>query len=183
MKYHALYSITLTWLNISFSLATYGQGTTPPQKAAGSIITDDVMMLGSAAAGVEPLACCPFAKSKVYQIEAGKNARIDWGLAKSLNGDSLRVMLVEIQRAGEVISRFTLVMRPKEAMKTLQCMKGFGCAGTWEAFPWKAPKGNYLDHTGLKFRLRPGNTKFFTLENYDEKLPLTVRINPCGAEK
>ena len=61
----------------------------------------------------------------------------------------------------------------------MQCMKGLGCEGVWEAYPWKSPNGNYLEHPQHKFRVTPGGAGFFTVQNLDDKIPISIRVNPC----
>lgn len=155
------------------------------QKAAipiskSTIITDDVMMLTTPAVGLEALACCPYPASRALTAPAGWSVQIDWALAKHFGADTLQVLQLEIVKGNAAVAQFTLTFKPRQKPMTMQCMKGFGCEGVWEAYPWKSPNGNYLEHPQHKFRVTPGGAAFFTVQNLDDTAPITVRVNPCG---
>lgn len=157
-------------------LAQQKTASTPP---AHRIITDDVMMLTTPAAGLETLACCPYPRTRTVNVAAGRRAQIDWTDARRYGRDTLRVIRLEIVKADVPVAQFTLTLKPRQKPMTMQCMKGFGCTGVWEAYPWKSPNGNYLEHPQHKFRVVPGGVAFFTVQNLDDKVPITVRVNPC----
>ncbi|GEM_PF-1328697 len=160
-----------------FSQHLAAQGDKPPK--GKYIIIDDIMMLSTAAKGVEPLACCPFPGTRDAVVAAGKSVQIPWKYAKVWGRDTLRIIQLEVVKAGTVVAQFTLTLKPTQKPMVMQCMKGFGCVGTWEAYPWKAPRGNYLEHTTHKFRVTPNNTNYLTVLNLDAETPITVRVNPC----
>ncbi|MCC6459483.1 MAG: hypothetical protein IT260_03365 [Saprospiraceae bacterium] len=152
----------------------------PAARQAGTIITDDVMMLTTAARGLEPLACCPYPAGQTYSIAPGAQCRVDWSAARQYGRDTLRLLQLEIVKGKAPVAQFTLSLKPRAKPMLLQCMKGFGCEGVWEAYPWKSPKGNYLEHTLHLFRVVPVGGAYLRVENLDEKTPITVRVNPCA---
>ncbi len=177
MKKNALL-LTLTWASL---LPLHGQAPqTPAPVPAHRIITDDVMMLTTSAAGLETLACCPYPRAWAVTVAAGRQARIDWADGRRYGRDTLRVIRIEIVKANMPVAQFTLTLKPRQKPMAMQCMKGFGCEGVWEAYPWKSPNGNYLEHPQHKFRVTPGGAAFFTVQNLDDKVPFTVRVNPCA---
>ena len=149
-----------------------------PQKTRG-IIVDEIMMLATPAKGVEPLACCPYKSNRSEDLAPGKSCQVTWKEGKTFGRDTLRLVRLEIVKGGATVAQFTVTLKPQQEPMVMQCMKGFGCTGTWEAFPWKSPKGNYLEHTTHKFRLTPNNATYFTVQNLDDKTPITVKVNPC----
>ncbi len=168
----AVFSI---WLAPAAALA---QQKERPQNKEG-IIVDEIMMLTTAAKGAEPLACCPYVRTRADTLAPGKSCRVNWKEGKTFGRDTLRLVRLEIMKGGASVAKFTVTLKPQQKPMAMQCMKGFGCTGTWEAFPWKSPKGNYLEHTTHKFRLTPNNATYFTVQNLDDKTPITVKVNPC----
>lgn len=153
---------------------------TPAGRQPGTIITDDVMMLNTPARGIEALACCPYPASQNIEIAPGAQCRIDWSAARQYGRDTLRLLQLEILKGKGSVAQFTLSLKPRPRPMLLQCMKGFGCEGEWEAYPWKSPQGNFLEHTRFRFRVVPEGGQYLRVENLDEKTPITLRVNPCG---
>lgn len=175
MKNYA-FLVALLWV-LLFPFRGVAQQKSEP--ASLRIITDDVMMLTTAAVGLEALACCPYPRTRTINVAAGRQTRIDWADGRRFGRDTLRVIRLEIVKDKAPVAQFTLTLKPRQKPMVMQCMKGFGCAGAWEVYPWKSPDGNYLEHPQHKFRVTPGGATFFTVQNLDDKVPITVRINPC----
>ena len=175
MKNYA-FLVALLWV-LLFPFRGVAQQKSEP--ALQRIITDDVMMLSSAAVGLEALACCPYPRTRTINVAAGRQTRIDWADGRRLGRDTLRVIRLEIVKDKAPVAQFTLTLKPRQKPMVMQCMKGFGCAGAWEAYPWKSPNGNYLEHPQHKFRVTPGGAAFFTVQNLDDKIPISIRVNPC----
>lgn len=163
------------WLAPSVALA---QQKDAPQKTTG-IIIDEIMMMTTAAKGAERLACCPYAHTRVDSVAPGKSCRVNWSDGKTFGRDTLRLVRLEVIKGGVSVAQFTVSLQPQQKPMVMQCMKGFGCTGSWEAYPWKSAKGNYLEQTTHKFRLTPNTSSYFTIQNLDNKLPITVKVNPC----
>jgi len=101
MKKNALL-LTLTWASL---LPLHGQAPqTPAPVPAHRIITDDVMMLTTAAAGLEALACCPYPRTRTVQVAAGSQARIDWADGRRYGRDTLWVIRIEIVKADVLVA-------------------------------------------------------------------------------
>ncbi len=173
-KYSFLFALVSALL---FPLQGLAQQESEP--ASRRIIIDDVMMLTTAAVGLETLACCPYPRTRTINVAAGRQTRIDWADGRHYGRDTLRVIRLEILKDKALVAQFTLTLKPRQKPMVMQCMKGFGCAGAWEAYPWKSPNGNYLEHPQHKFRVTPGGASFFTVQNLDNKIPITIRVNPC----
>lgn len=165
-------------------LLVAAQTKTPP-KAQGKpsdpkeiIITDDVMMLDAPLRGAEQQACCPYPSGRSIDVGAGRHTRIAWQEGKSA-GDTLRLIRLEIRKAGVSIAQLTLSLRTGSKTIVMQCMKGFGCEKGWEAYPWKSKNGNFLEHPTHRFRIVPDGAAHFRIQNLDESVALSVQVNPC----
>jgi hypothetical protein len=165
-------------------LLAAAQTKTPP-KAQGKpaapkeiIITDDVMMLDAPLRGAEQHACCPYPSGRNIEVGAGRHERIAWQEGKSA-GDTLRLIRLEIRKAGAIVAQLTLSLRSGSKKIVMQCMKGFGCEKGWEAYPWKSKDGNFLEHPTHRFRIAPDGADHFRIQNLDESVALSVRVNPC----
>lgn len=143
------------------------------------IITDDVLMLTTPAVGLEMEACDDFVSNRSLQIAGNQAGTVLWSEAKSLPNDTLKIIRLEfLSDAGSVV-QFTMTLRLLSGKPAeIQCMKGFGCTGTWENFPWVVPGANFLDQTEFKFRVKPVGIDRFTIENYNADKTLTVKVNP-----
>lgn len=153
-------------------------GKPAPQKEI--IITDDVMMLDAPLRGAEQQACCPYPSRRNIDVGANQSTRIAWQEGKSIPGDSIRFIRLEIRKAGVSIAQLTLSLRTGGKTAIMQCMKGFGCEKSWEAYPWKSKTGNFLEHPTHHFRIIPDGATHFRIQNLDEKTALNVLINPCA---
>ena len=143
------------------------------------IVTDDVLMLTRVAAGLETFACGNFTMSRTFNLPASNTQTVQWSEGKSLTNDTLKIIRLEIQSDTGSVAKFTMTLRPLNGKPSeIQCMKGFGCTGTWEHFPWIAPGQNFLDQTVFKFKVKPVGTGSFTIENYNTDKALMVRVNP-----
>lgn len=143
------------------------------------IVTDDVLMLTVPASGLETAACDNFATDRSFSLPATNTQSVNWNEAKSLANDTLKIIRLEILSDTGVVAQFTMTLRPLSGKPSeIQCMKGFGCTGAWEHFPWIAPGQNFLDQTVFKFKVKPVGIERFTIENYNTNLGLIVRVNP-----
>ncbi len=143
------------------------------------IVTDDVLMLTRPAVGLEPVACTDFPMNHSFSLAASDTESISWSEAKSLANDTLKIIRLEILSDTGSVARFTMTLRPLSGKPSeIQCMKGFGCTGTWEHFPWVVPGENLLDQTVFKFKVKPEGIEHFTIENYNADKALMVRVNP-----
>lgn len=148
-------------------------------KGTDIIITDDVLMLTVPASGLESIACNDFATSRSISLPANKTQSISWDDAKSLANDTLKIIRLEMLTDTGSVAQFTMTLRPLNGKPSeIQCMKGFGCTGTWEHFPWVVPGENFLDQTVFKFKVIPVGVESFTVENYNTNKSLTLRVNP-----
>jgi len=149
-------------------------------KGGDIIITDDVLMLSIPAPGLESAACADFASNRSISLPASNIQSISWSEAKSLANDTLKIIRLEVLSDTGSVAKFTMTLRPLSGRPSeIQCMKGFGCTGTWEHFPWIAPGQNFLDQTVFKFKVKPVGIGSFTVENYNADKALTVRVNPA----
>lgn len=143
------------------------------------IVTDDVLMLTVPATGLELAACDDFASSRSIDLPASNTRTVNWSEARSLANDTLKIIRLEFLSDTGSVAKFTMTLRPLSGKPSeIQCMKGFGCTGTWESFPWVVPGENYLDQTVFKFKVKPVGSSAFTVENYNTDKALTVRVNP-----
>lgn len=143
------------------------------------IITDDVLMLTVPATGLEPEACTAFPSQRSFGIPASTNRSVQWDEGKSLTNDTIKIIRLEVLSDTGSVAKFTMTLRPlNDKPSEIQCMKGFGCTGAWEHFPWVAPGGAFLDQTVFKFRVRPVGKSSFTIENYNTDKTLTIQVNP-----
>jgi hypothetical protein len=143
------------------------------------IITDDVLMLARVATGLETTACANFATNRSFSLPASDIQTVNWSEGKSLPNDTLKVIRLEMLSDTGSVAQFTMTLRPfSDKPSEIQCMKGFGCTGTWENFPWIVPGENFLDQTVFKFKVRPVGKGSFTIENYNTDKALMVRVNP-----
>lgn len=143
------------------------------------IITDDVLMLTVPAAGLESLACADFTSSRSVSLPATQTKSVSWTEAKSLANDTLKIIRLEMLNDTGIVAQFTMTLRPLNGKPSeIQCMKGFGCSGTWVHFPWVVPGENFLDQTEFKFKVKPAGVESFTVENYNTDKALTMRVNP-----
>jgi hypothetical protein len=143
------------------------------------IITDDVLMLTVPAPGLEAEACDDFASSRAFDLPASNTRTVNWSEAKSLANDTLKIIRLEILSDTGSVVKFTMTLRPLSGKPSeIQCMKGFGCTGVWESFPWVVPGQNLLDQTVYKFKVVPTGVDAFNFENYNTDKSLTVRVNP-----
>ncbi len=163
---------TIAAILILLNLQNCGKGDT-------IIVTDDVLMLTIPAPGLESEACKDFAASRSINLPATNTQSVSWNEAKSLANDTLKIIRLEIQSDTGTVAQFTMTLRPRtDKPSEIQCMKGFGCTGPWEHFPWIAPGENFLDQTVFKFRVKPVGTSSFTIENYNTDKALMVKVNP-----
>ncbi len=143
------------------------------------IITDDVLMLTVPASGLESAACADFASDRSFSLPASNMQSVNWSEAKSLANDTLKIIRLEILSDTGSVAKFTMTLRPlSDRPSEIQCMKGFGCTGTWQHFPWIAPGQNFLDQMVFKFKVKPVGIGSFTIENYNTDKALIVRVNP-----
>lgn len=143
------------------------------------IITDDILMLTVPAPGLELEACDDFASSRSFDLPAANNRTVQWSEAKSLVNDTLKIIRLDIVSDTGSVAQFTMTLRPLSGKPSeIQCMKGFGCTGVWESFPWVVPGQNLLDQTVLKFKVVPKGVDAFTIENYNTNKTFMVRVNP-----
>jgi len=144
------------------------------------IVTDDVLMLNRVAAGLESEACTNFPTARAFSITASNTQSVPWSDAKSLANDTLKMVRLEILSDTGSVAKFTMTLRPLVGKPSeIQCMKGFGCDGIWESFPWIVPGANFLDQTVFKFKVKPVGIGSFTIENYNTDKTLMVRVNPA----
>lgn len=143
------------------------------------IVTDDVLMLTVPATGVESAACENFATERSFDLAASKTGNVSWNEARALPNDTLKIIRLEILSDTGSVAMFTMTLRPLSGKPSeIQCMKGFGCSGSWVSFPWVVPGENYLDQTVFKFKVKPVGSSAFTVENYNTDKNLQVRVNP-----
>lgn len=148
-------------------------------KKSDFIITDDILMLTVPAVGVEAEACTDFASSRSLSIAPQSAQTVSWSEGKTLSGDTLKIMRLEILRDTGSVAKFTMTLRPLSGTPSeIQCMKSFGCEGKWETFPWKSPEGNFLNHTVHKFKVIPNGISNFSIENNNTGETLRVLVNP-----
>ena len=143
------------------------------------IITDDVLLLTRVATGLESTACANFASSRSFNLPASDIQTVNWSEGKSLTNDTLKLIRLEMLSDTGSVAQFTMTLRPfSDKPSEIQCMKGFGCTGTWVNFPWIVPGENFLDQTEFKFKVKPVDKSSFTIENYNTDKALMVRVNP-----
>mgnify|MGYP000367029449 CR=1 FL=1 len=148
-------------------------------KAENIIITDDIIMLVVPATGLEDEACDNFIVSRAAAVPPQDSQRVAWTEAKSLSGDTTKIVRLEILRDTGSVVKFTMVLQVRKGVPSeIRCMKGFGCTGTWEGITWKSPNGNFLEHPTHKFRVVPTGSKSFVVENKLSGESITVRVNP-----
>lgn len=172
MKNQQMLFSTLAAVLLLLSLENCGKGDT-------IIVTDDVLMLTVPAAGLETEACEDFAANRSFILPSTNTKSVLWNEAKSLTNDTLKIIRLEVLSDTGSVAQFTMTLRKRsDKPSEIQCMKGFGCTGPWEHFPWVAPGENFLDQTVFKFRVKPVDTNSFTIENYNTDKVLTVNVNP-----
>jgi hypothetical protein len=143
------------------------------------ITSDDVLMMVIPAAGLESAACDNFASSRSFDLMPADSQMVLWTEGRSLANDTIQIIRLEVLRDTGSVLKFTMTFRPRSGQPSeIQCMKGFGCDGPWETFPWKSPTGNFLDHTVQKFKVIPRGKNGFSFQNVNTDGVLQVRVNP-----
>jgi hypothetical protein len=143
------------------------------------ITSDDVLMMVIPASGLESAACADFASSRSFELMPADSQLVNWSEGRSLANDTIQIIRLEVLRDTGSVLKFTMTFRPHTGRPSeIQCMKGFGCDGPWETFPWKSPDGNFLDHTVQKFKVIPRGKKGISFQNFNTDGLLTVRVNP-----